>query len=644
MSVNNNKLRPGPKKGGKRQDICNSTWYSLCKDYSENYKNVPQFQYLNTQNVCEKVRDSPSNRVSFSVHLKKFRAGLLQSIDSKRIRQRKFQAIEDKLIEYIDLRTQLYARDKCGVGWVNIEAKCKQWAAQAGIDDTFKASPGWISSVLKRNSRLGIHLHGEANDLSNEDRAEKMAPWRIQFHALLDEENIPPERVYNADQTGLFYNKMPNRIYVTKADRKNFAGVKQMKAKDRLTVMVCTAADGSKVPLSIIGKPKVPECFRYSLDDPSKPPLAYKDQANAWFDRDITIWWINHVFWPMHTQKFGQLKAILLLDNCAAHTKLDPTHLPKNLIIHFFPSNVTSLHQPADMGIIATMKVGYRTLMLTQLLDVFDAPNGFKNAEEVRRGRRRGCKGLDVGGKATILDAMMLLLQVWTDESKYATQESIRRCWRKADILPISWNTDIDRDVGSKSSPAKVRCISKEACMEICGLLTKLQVAHKHHHDHHHEGATNNAPVLENSLVTDHHPDTLSPVDQETIVRNWLLIEDDPVIQETEVEEAIDRLLVAVDAMSSAGTEEVSETNEENETEPAETASTISSNLEAEMLIQDIILYCKKRKFSDAITHLETASRKIRNAHIENQAKRATLATITNFFPPILSAKNTKLD
>jgi hypothetical protein len=65
------------------------------------------------------------------------------------------------------------------------------------------------------------------------------------------------------------------------------------------------------------------------------------------------------VFWPWHVHKFGDVKAILLLDNCSAHTDLDESRLPKKLIIHFLPPNVTSCHQPADMGIIAAIKVGY---------------------------------------------------------------------------------------------------------------------------------------------------------------------------------------------------------------------------------------------------------------------------------------------
>ena len=58
-------------------------------------------------------------------------------------------------------------------------------------------------------------------------------------------------------QTGLFYQKLPNRIYVDKSKKNDYAaGAKQMKDKTRITLMVGTVADGTKVPLSIVGKPK----------------------------------------------------------------------------------------------------------------------------------------------------------------------------------------------------------------------------------------------------------------------------------------------------------------------------------------------------------------------------------------------------
>jgi hypothetical protein len=160
---------------------------------------------------------------------------------------------------------------------------------------------------------------------------------------------------------------------VSETTEPDCAGVKQMKYKTRIAIKVCTASDGTKVPLSVIGKPKKPVCF--SLVEGGKPPLAYKNQRNAWFDKSITIWWIVTAFWPFHLRTQGNVKAVLLMDNCSAHD-IDASDVPANLLLIFLPPNMTSMHQPADMGMIASLKVGYKMGMLTKLLAIFDTKGG----------------------------------------------------------------------------------------------------------------------------------------------------------------------------------------------------------------------------------------------------------------------------
>ena len=66
---------------------------------------------------------------------------------------------------------------------------------------------------------------------------------------------------------------------------------------------------------------------------------------------------------------------------------------------------MTSNHQLADMGIIAGLKVGYKAALLWAYLNVFGLDGGFEDVKRRRALRQSGCKGLDVGGKATVLDA-----------------------------------------------------------------------------------------------------------------------------------------------------------------------------------------------------------------------------------------------
>jgi methanogenic corrinoid protein MtbC1 len=94
-----------------------------------------------------------------------------------------------------------------------------------------------------------------------EEEQEKHKDFIKIMRQTMEEFNRPLERLYNADQTGLFYNKLANQMYVSAA-RKDYFRVKQMKSKDRVTLMVATLAVGVKIPLFMVGKAKAPECFQ----------------------------------------------------------------------------------------------------------------------------------------------------------------------------------------------------------------------------------------------------------------------------------------------------------------------------------------------------------------------------------------------
>ena len=62
-----------------------------------------------------------------------------------------------------------------------------------------------------------------------------------------------------------------------------------MKDKTQVTAMTCTAANGMKMPIALIGKAKKPACFEL-IRPGQKPLLPHKSQKNPWFDKDTTLW------------------------------------------------------------------------------------------------------------------------------------------------------------------------------------------------------------------------------------------------------------------------------------------------------------------------------------------------------------------
>jgi hypothetical protein len=125
--------------------------------------------------------------------------------------------------------------------------------------------------------------------MDDKEHEQIMSTWREKFWKKLRDSNIPPECIYNGDQSGLFFNKMPNRMYIDKKNhRKSTKGVKAMKSKDRVSMMICTSCTGKKAPWAVVGKARKPVRFRLCQNETL--PLPYKGQKNAaWFDKKVTM-------------------------------------------------------------------------------------------------------------------------------------------------------------------------------------------------------------------------------------------------------------------------------------------------------------------------------------------------------------------
>ena len=65
----------------------------------------------------------------------------------------------------------------------------------------------------------------------------------------MQEKEVGPACVYNADQTGMFYAKLPNSLYVDKNNKNDYKGSKQIKDKLRVMAMISTSADGYRLPV-----------------------------------------------------------------------------------------------------------------------------------------------------------------------------------------------------------------------------------------------------------------------------------------------------------------------------------------------------------------------------------------------------------
>ena len=106
------------------------------------------------------------------------------------------------------------------------------------------------------------------------------------------QEGYSRDRIYNADETGLNWKALPDKILGSKTA--NSAPGHKV-SKETVTELVSANASGSHaLPLFVIGKAQKPRCFNNIFN----LPVVYRGQKNAWINGDLFTKWFTKDFIP----------------------------------------------------------------------------------------------------------------------------------------------------------------------------------------------------------------------------------------------------------------------------------------------------------------------------------------------------------
>jgi len=287
----------------------------------------------------------------------KRRAAASEDLSSPRLRRSYFESVSQGLWDWYKTLQRVGGRHLPVSGSL-LEARARRIATELGVTG-FKGSPNFIQNWAAHYNLRNVALWGQGGSADTAGAAERIAQIRTQL------EDYPADRIYNMDETGLFYRCIPNRSYVQAGQRRQARGTKAMKAKDRVTlVLACNATGSHKIPVAMIGKAKQPLCFKPPR---CACPLPYFSQQSTWMDGVVFKSWFETVFLRAVRAR-TTLPVALISDNCGAHGELESeqvTFIP-------LPPNCTSVYQPLDLGIIACLKRRYKRRLLDLVVSAFD--------------------------------------------------------------------------------------------------------------------------------------------------------------------------------------------------------------------------------------------------------------------------------
>ncbi|XP_044522957.1 tigger transposable element-derived protein 1-like [Gracilinanus agilis] len=227
--------------------------------------------------------------------------------------------------------------------------------------ETFGASNGWFARFKARHNVLLTDEPAVAD-------AEAARKYPDLLRKIIEEGGYTPQQVFNVDETGLFWKRLPERTFVTLEDK---VGPGFKASKDHLTLLLGgNAAGDCKLKPLLVYPSENPRalkgCFKPNL------PVIWRSNRNDWVTVSIFQEWFTDFFCPAVERHCAENKlpnkALLLLDGAPCHpVYLDD--LSANVRVQFLPKNTSALIQPMNQGVITTFKAFYLKRTLCQLLE-----------------------------------------------------------------------------------------------------------------------------------------------------------------------------------------------------------------------------------------------------------------------------------
>jgi len=106
---------------------------------------------------------------------------------------------------------------------------------------------GWLEKFKNCHGITNLSIQGEKLSAAE----ETVEPFLWKLRQMMEEKGLTARQIYNANETGLLWKCLPDRTLVS-CHEKSAPGFK--KSKDRLTVLGCTNATGTRKLKPVTGK------------------------------------------------------------------------------------------------------------------------------------------------------------------------------------------------------------------------------------------------------------------------------------------------------------------------------------------------------------------------------------------------------
>jgi hypothetical protein len=237
-------------------------------------------------------------------------------------------------------------------------------------------SEGWLEGF---KSRFNFRRRRKAGESGSVEITEEILARMQEIRDI--KAGYLPKDVYNMDETGFCWKRLPNAGLSTSSIGKKLD-------KTRITANFCCNEDGTdKLPIWFIGNAAQPRCFTQNrISNPENLGIFWRSNSTSWMNYKIMLEWLRWF------DKRASRPVLLLMDNFSAHEAavdlLEESGQGQPLQwtrIEWFPANTTSIFQQLDQGIIQNWKCFVKKQLLLFLKEEFDSGRDYTKTHNVLR-------------------------------------------------------------------------------------------------------------------------------------------------------------------------------------------------------------------------------------------------------------------
>ncbi|KJZ68083.1 hypothetical protein HIM_12526 [Hirsutella minnesotensis 3608] len=225
---------------------------------------------------------------------------------------------------------------------------------RSGRGDAPVVGPNWTSRFLKRHGYL---KRRQKNLQAERQASEDLTRVHQYFQALqqvVQENGIPPEDIWNMDETGFRIGVGKDQLIVTKRARAHYFGIPEN--RESATAIEAISANGEVIPAFLILAAQVHMASWYQIPELHRDTVI-RPTPTGYSNDEISLEWLQHFNKHSAKSSKGSRRLLLLDGHGSHHTRQFIQYCDDKGIIPFgMPPNLTHILQPLDVVVFQPLK------------------------------------------------------------------------------------------------------------------------------------------------------------------------------------------------------------------------------------------------------------------------------------------------